>query len=483
VTNFTASHYYLDDHGDGKSTIYAVSATVTDKDDATGFGHSEVTVNNMAPTLVLNTVTAIVENGVATLTGTITDPGTLDTFTLLINWNTDGNVGGAGEGMTTLTQANLTNVSPGVWTFTASHRYLDDNKTGTSGDTYRISVRVNDDDAGVVSESTTFLVSNAAPVITATTTDASTLLSRSADRTVVLNGAFTDLGTVDTHTVFVNWGDGSQPILVNVNAADRTFTGTHTYLTGGIFAITVTVTDDDGDSAVSTTSAVVEGVGVVNGTLYIIGTDGHDQVNLKQDAKKGTLKVDVKLDKGGSDGGSDGGRDGGSDGGANRIKQTFVTSTINRIVTFLFDGDDKYDGGSDGGSDGGVDAIPQIVFGGNGDDKISGGTGNDALFGGAGDDDIKGGRGADILVGGTGKDKIKGGDGNDLLIGGSLVKDFDDLSIIADIDSAMSEWATGDLADTFSFLGPIVDDNDKDDLFGEKNNDTIYGGTRDKVKQ
>ena len=68
--------------------------------------------------------------------------------------------------MTTLTQANLTNVSPGVWTFTASHRYFDDNKTGTSGDTYRISVRVNDDDAGVVSESTTFVVKNAAPVIT-----------------------------------------------------------------------------------------------------------------------------------------------------------------------------------------------------------------------------------------------------------------------------------------------------------------------------
>jgi Ca2+-binding RTX toxin-like protein len=264
------------------------------------------------------------------------------------------------------------------------------------------------------------------------TTDAATLLGRSADKTVVLSGVFTDVGTLGTHTALVNWGDGSAPVLVTVNATNRTFSETHTYLTGGIFAITVTVTDDDGGTSVSTTSAVVEGVGLVNGTLYIIGTDGRDKVELKQDAKNGTLKVDVKL--------------------------------------------------NDGGCVGGSDAIPQMVFGGNGDDKISGGQSNDALFGGAGNDDIKGGRGADILVDGDGKDNIKGGRGNDLLIGGSLVNDCNDLSIIGDIDAAMAEWATGDLADSFSYLGTIVDGDDKDDLFGEKDNDTIYGGKGDKVK-
>ncbi|MEZ6110700.1 MAG: hypothetical protein R3C99_06775 [Pirellulaceae bacterium] len=31
-------------------------------------------------------MTTINENGVATLTGTIADPGTLDTFTLVVNW-------------------------------------------------------------------------------------------------------------------------------------------------------------------------------------------------------------------------------------------------------------------------------------------------------------------------------------------------------------------------------------------------------------
>ena len=460
--SFTLTHQYLDDNVTGTAfDTYTISASVQDKDLAVGTATTTVIVNNVAPTLVLNAVTDIDENGIATLSGTITDPGTLDTFTLVIDWNALGNIGGAGEGTTTLTHADLINVAPGVWTFTATHQYLDDNATGTASDRYTISVRVTDDDSGTAIDSVNFVVSNVAPVITVASTDAASLLTRSGDKTVVLNGTFTDVGSLDTHKAIVDWGDGTPSVEVTVNAANRTFTGSHTYATGGIFQVTVTVIDDDGGTVVSTTHAVVEGVGVVNGTLYIIGTDGRDHVKLKQDDKKGTLKVNVKLNQGGSD--------------ADHIKETFVASTINRVVAFLFDGDDHYDGRSA--------AIPQMVFGGNGDDHISGGRGNDALFGGAGNDHISGGLGADILVGGTGKDKIKGGDGNDLLIGGSLVNDFNDLSIIDAIDSAMAQWATGDLADTFSFLGTIIDDDEKDDLFGEKGNDTIYGGKGDKVKQ
>lgn len=236
---------------------------------------------------------------------------------------------------------------------------------------------------------------------------------------VVLNGGFSDVGSKDTHKVLVNWGDGTQAAEVAVNAANRTFTGAQAYATGGMFEVTVPVIDDDGGSVVSTTHAVVEGVGVVDGTWYIIRTDARDHVKLKQDDKKGTLKVDVKLNQGGSDGGSDG--------GADRIKQTFVASTINRIVAFLFDGDDHYDGGCDGGSEGGSDgrsdAIPHLVFGGN---------------------------------------------GNDLLIGGSLVNDFNDLSVIGNIDAAMAEWAIGDLADTFSCLGTMVDEDEKDDCLAKR---------------
>ena len=45
-----------------------------------------VTVNNVAPLLGSLAATTIDENETTTLTGTITDPGTLDTFTLDVNW-------------------------------------------------------------------------------------------------------------------------------------------------------------------------------------------------------------------------------------------------------------------------------------------------------------------------------------------------------------------------------------------------------------
>lgn len=51
--------------------------------------------------------------------------------------------------------------------------------------------------------------------------------------------------------------------------------------------MTVTVDDLHGGVDVETTTVVIGGVGVVDGTLYVIGTDGED-------------KVDVKLGSGGA---------------------------------------------------------------------------------------------------------------------------------------------------------------------------------------
>ena len=81
-------------------------------------------------------------------------------------------------------------------------------------------------------------------------------------------------------------------------------------------------------------------------TLYIVGTDRRDHVNLTSDEKKNELKVDLQLDQRGSDGGPDVGE---------RIQQTFPAAEIKKIVAYLFDGNDHYNGGSEGGSDGGSD--------------------------------------------------------------------------------------------------------------------------------
>jgi hypothetical protein len=501
---FTLTHQYLDDNPTATSSdTYTISATVTDDDTGTGSDTETVVVNNVAPTVVLDPVVAIDENGVATLTGTITDPGTLDTFTLDINW---GDPLSPNDTETYTFGASST----GSQTFTLTHQYLDDNPTSTGSDTYTISATVTDDDTGSGSDTETVIVNNVAPVSGGVTTDATMPCDASEDLTVQLNGSFSDIGSLDTHTVFVDWGDGTSEF-ISVDQLADTYAAAHDYAHGGIYEVTVTVTDDDGGSVVDTTSAVVEGVGVVNGTLYIIGTDGRDHVNLKVNEKKDQLKVDVKLDQKGSDGGSDGsdggsdGSDGGSDNKADRYKLTLTASEIDRVVAFLCDGDDHYDGGSDGsdggsdgsdggsdgsdgGSDGGNDAgsninIRQLVFGGAGNDHLDGGRWDDAIFGGEGRDKIKGRSGNDILVGGDGKDDIKGGRGNDVLIGGIVDNDFNDVSIVAEVDAALTEWASGDLADALDLLGPIIDDGDRDKLFGEKDRDELFGGYRDRTKQ
>ena len=322
---------------------------------------------------------------------------------------------------------------------------------------------------GTASEVVTITITgeNDAPLMTDVGSNHDDVCDASANKVVTISGSFSDIDTSDTHMATVDWGDGTNST-VAVNQLADTLAGSHTCQNGGIYTVTFTVNDGNGGTATSTTTAVVQGAGVVNGTLYIIGTPGRDHVNLKFDKKKNELKVDAKLNQ---TGGSDGGHDGG--------KQTFAISSINRVVAYLCDGDDQYNGGSDGGSDGGADAaISQFVFGGAGKDNIQGGRGNDVLSGGSGNDDIKGGSGADILIGGTGKDNLQGGRGNDLIIGGSTANEND---LIA-LDQALAEWSIDHLTAALSFIGTITDDNEKDDLFGEDGNDYLHYGNGDKRK-
>lgn len=60
-----------------------------------------------------------------------------------------------------------------------------------------------------------------------------------------------------------------------------------------------------------------------------------------------------------------------------------------------------------------------VIFGGDGNDRITGLGGNDTICGGNGDDEIYGVDGNDALYGDAGNDKISGGNGNDSLFGGA----------------------------------------------------------------
>ena len=56
-------------------------------------------------------------------------------------------------------------------------------------------------------------------------------------------------------------------------------------------------------------------------------------------------------------------------------------------------------------------------MGGDRNDILSGGNGNDRLIGGNDNDQLNGGVGDDILIGGNGQDRLAGEKGNDILVG------------------------------------------------------------------
>ena len=57
------------------------------------------------------------------------------------------------------------------------------------------------------------------------------------------------------------------------------------------------------------------------------------------------------------------------------------------------------------------------LFGGSGNDTITGATGNDLIFGGTGNDTLLGKSGSDLIFGGAGNDTLTGGDENDQIFG------------------------------------------------------------------
>ena len=206
----------------------------------------------------------------------------------------------------------------------------------------------------------------------------------------------------------VNWGDGSASRMVAVNSTSRTFAGSYTYATGGFFTITVTAIDDDGGVSIPQQSqAYVEGVGLVGGVLYVIGTDGKDDIDMELESGKnsGLIETNVKLTK---------------SSGKVEYNLNYRVADVQKIVMYLMGDDDKAKIDKD-------ILIDAVIYGGDGKDKLDGGGGNDFLFGEGGDDDLSGGRGSDVLVGGDGNDKLRGGsdtgsdaefDGRDILIGG-----------------------------------------------------------------
>jgi hypothetical protein len=264
-TSYFGSHFRADVAGWQSAEFTTYSSAVVPSDTTL-----EITVKNVAPTVSMELSESVIdENGSTTLTGTITDVGTLDTFTLNLHW---GDTLSLPVTQTfTFGTAALTFATEGInWdpetrVFSLPHQYLDDNPTETATDPYTITVNVTDDDGSSLAEPATIglTVENLNPVAAGQT------VSTTEDAPItpinVLVG-LTDVGTLDTHTAVAASGavvGGGLYTLTEDGSLTFDPNGEYEYLSVGqsvTRTISFSIVDDDGGTSIETVFVTVNGV-------------------------------------------------------------------------------------------------------------------------------------------------------------------------------------------------------------------------------
>jgi len=200
-------------------------------------------VQNVAPVVNAGPDATVDEGSTFSSSGSFTDPGT-DTWTATVDY---------GDG------------SPVIPLILNSNKTFDLNHVYADNGTYTVTVTVTDDDGGVGTDTAAVTVNNVAPTL-----DAGPDQEITAAYTVSLAPAtFNDLGTLDTHTATIDWGDGTSTEAGIVTETpfgppgstagmDGTMDGSHIYPVSGEYTVLVTVTDDNGGSIQDTLTVTVK---------------------------------------------------------------------------------------------------------------------------------------------------------------------------------------------------------------------------------
>ncbi len=401
TTSFVLTHQYLDDDPTSTaSDFYTIALLLKDDDLGQDFAGFTTVVKNVAPVLSNVSVTPVIdETGTVTLSGDISDVGTLDTFILVVDW---------GEGAPV-----YYDYPAGTTSFVLTHQYLDDDPTATASDFYTIALLLKDDDSGEVSATVTTVVNNVAPVLTSFESDARNPGDVVEGDLVTVTGSFFDLGTEDTHSATIDWGDGSSsPASIVQYAGGGTFSASHSYDAGGVYRIIVTLTDDDTGKETLRSYVFVTGVGIVDGVLHVVGTAGADSVTISRQGN-GDFRVIANF--------------------LADSPRTLTTQGVASIAMLLGEGDDHAQIAAS-------IELPSVIDGGSGNDRITGANGPNLILGGEGNDVLIGGSSHDILVGGLGADRIIGNGGDDILIAGTLTLPNDPLDLFDESLDILLEW-------------------------------------------
>ncbi|MBN1248387.1 MAG: VCBS repeat-containing protein [Anaerolineae bacterium] len=161
---------------------------------------------NQPPEVEAGPDQAVDEGEVVSFSGSFADPDVADAHT--IEWDFDDGATASG-------------------TLTPTHSYGDDGA-------YRVTLTVTDDEGEKDSDTLLVTVENVAPVVSAWAAPA----LGSPRQEITFGGVFTDPGWLDTHTIEWDFGDGM--------GATGVLVVHHAYDLGGVYAATLTVTDDDG---------------------------------------------------------------------------------------------------------------------------------------------------------------------------------------------------------------------------------------------
>ena len=245
--------FVLPDDTEQMEHEYKLLLTVTDSDSTSASAMVDLEVTNVAPVLVVAPDQAVNEGQLLNLSGVgapplalFVDAGKVDTHTATVDW---------GDG-SPLENATVF-FSNGSGALGGTHTYADDG-------VYTVIVTVLDDDGGSDTESFDVTVNNVPPVVVPAPdqmVDEGQLLNLSGIGAPPL-ALFVDAGKVDTHTATIDWGDGSplENATVFFSNGSGALGGTHTYADDGIYTVTVTVLDDDGDSDTESFDVTVNNV-------------------------------------------------------------------------------------------------------------------------------------------------------------------------------------------------------------------------------
>jgi PKD repeat protein len=192
-----------------------------------------------------------------TLNGSFTDPNVGDTHTFL--WHLESSTNGQAVPDATTQSLSFTPIDDGVYTF---------------------SFTVTDSHGAQGSDTVVVTAENVPPVVSIDSITDETGAEIGVDVPVALvglevdlAGSFTDVGTLDTHTADITWGDGTTDPGFDafsdcVGGVTGTLNATHIYADPGMYTITLNVTDDD--AGVGTTTAQIEVVDAAGAVAEVV---------------------------------------------------------------------------------------------------------------------------------------------------------------------------------------------------------------------